>query len=100
MANINGDRPIRERDIEAHLTKTCKIYDIMVRKAMWVGRLGCPDRVIFHKGRTIWVELKAPGGKPREMQMLEHQRMREGGADVRVIDSIAGVNNLINDLLA
>lgn len=46
-------------------------------------------------GSTVWVELKAPGEKPRPEQLREHTRMRAMGQRVEVIDSIEGVERLL-----
>lgn len=100
---------MRERDIEAHLVKRVKELGGEVRKVQWVGRLGAPDRlvmlpampyhsgapIVYHYPRTMWVELKAPGAKPRPSQVREHERMRAMGQRVVVIDSIEGVEELL-----
>lgn len=98
---------MRERDIEAHLVKRVKELGGECRKVQWVGRLGAPDRlVMLPRGRassgsfsacsTLWVELKAPGAKPRPSQVREHERMRAMGQLVVVIDSIEGVEELLS----
>lgn len=107
---------MRERDIEAHLVKRVKELGGEVRKVQWVGRLGAPDRLVMLPNKTvtrpyisgvvdvshevttpaIWVELKAPGAKPRPSQVREHERMRAMGQRVVVIDSIEGVEELLS----
>lgn len=104
-------RPLRERDIEAHLVKRVKELNGEVRKVAWTGRRGAPDRLVMlpakrlmptidcawcnPKGRAVWVELKAPGIKPPTYQLREHARMRAMGQDVRVIDSIHAIEELL-----
>lgn len=101
---------MRERDIERHLVQRVKALGGEVRKVQWIGRRGAPDRLVmlphnpraFPPGnhllnppRTIWVELKAPGLKPKPHQLREHERMRKMGQRVEVIDSIEGVDALL-----
>jgi hypothetical protein len=101
---------VRERDIEKHLVERVKALGGEVRKVQWVGRNGAPDRLVMlpihmltgsvmAKNRgyslTIWVELKAPGKKPTVRQVREHERMREMGQRVVVVDSIDGVDELL-----
>lgn len=93
---------MRESDIEKHLVKRVKELGGEVRKVQWVGRVGAPDRLVMlpgardhTTGNTIWVELKAPGAKPRPSQIREHERMRSMGQRVVVIDSIEGVEDLL-----
>jgi len=69
----------------------------------WVspGNNGVPDRiVIVPGGRVVFVELKAPGKKPTQLQQFQQDRLRAMGCDVRVIDSREGVDELIRELTA
>lgn len=96
---------MRERDIEAHLVKRVKELGGEVRKVQWIGRRGAPDRLVMlpfltyigdpSELNTIWIELKAPGVKPELHQLREHDRMRKMGQRVVVIDSIEGVEELL-----
>jgi hypothetical protein len=88
---------MRERQIEAYLVKRVKAMGGEVRKVQWVGRNGAPDRlVMLPRPTTVWVELKAPGEKPRPSQLREHERMRAMGQRVEVIDSLEGVEALLS----
>ena len=85
-----------ERKIEAHLVKLARKHGWFCRKVRWIGRNGCPDRLLIDPflNRTWWVEVKAPGRKPTKQQLVEHERMRAFGETVCVIDSIAKVERL------
>ncbi|MGI9153592.1 MAG: VRR-NUC domain-containing protein [Rubrivivax sp.] len=92
-----------ERDIEAHLVKRVREVGGEVRKVQWIGRNGAPDRLVMLPPEAyvddqhccIWVELKAPGAKPKPQQLREHERMRAMCQRVVVIDSIDGVEELL-----
>ena len=94
---------MRERDIERQLVARVKALGGEVRKVKWIGRRGAPDRIVMLPvppgtggyRAPIWVELKATGVKPEAHQVREHQRMREMGQRVVVIDSIEGVEELL-----
>jgi hypothetical protein len=94
---------MRESEIEDHLVKRVKELGGEVRKVAWIGRKGAPDRLVmmpavaftFDQPNTIWVELKAPGEKAKPHQKREHDRMRDMGQRVVVIDSIEGVEELL-----
>lgn len=97
-------RPLRESDIEKYLVKQVKAAGGEVRKVQWIGRSGAPDRLVmlpFEAGEridspeTIWVELKAPGKKAEPHQLREHARMRKMGQRVAVVDSLAGVDEIL-----
>lgn len=100
---------MRESIIEKHLVKRVKELGGEVRKVQWIGRKGAPDRLVMlplrqvHTGggvhyaaaMTVWVELKATDKKPEPHQLREHQRMREMGQWVVVIDSVEGVEEML-----
>lgn len=57
------------------------------RRVKWVGRRNAPDNVFAKDGRTVWIEFKRPGGKPRPGQEREIERMRDAGMEVHVVDN-------------
>jgi len=89
---------MRERDIEAYLRDRIKAVGGWAPKWTSPGNSGVPDRIVFLPGgHTIFVELKAPGGKPRPLQLAQHKRLRGLGCDVRVIDSREQVDDLLKE---
>jgi hypothetical protein len=52
--------------------------------------------ITSNENTTLWVELKAPGKKPKPHQVREHDRMRRMGQMVVVIDSMDGVEALLS----
>nr|WP_028988044.1 VRR-NUC domain-containing protein [Thermicanus aegyptius] len=87
---------MRERDIEAYLRDRVKTLGGRAYKFVSPGNAGVPDRlVLLPGGRVVFVELKAPGRKPTPLQLAQHQRLRALGCDVRVIDSLEQVDELL-----
>lgn len=86
---------MRERDIENYLVERVKAMGGEVRKVKWVSHRGAPDRLVLLPGRTVWVELKAPGEKPKAHQTREHNRMRRMGQRVEVVDSFERVDEVL-----
>lgn len=96
---------MRESTIEQYLVDRVKVMGGEVRKVKWIGRHGAPDRLVmlpavtFINGQpasgAIWVELKAPGEKPKPHQQREHERMRRMGQRVEVVDSIERVDEVL-----
>lgn len=93
-----------ERAVEAHLVASVRAAGGEVRKLKWLGHNGAPDRVVMLPGgRVVFVEVKRPGrgatfpsnGHERR-QAREHARMRRMGQRVVVIDSFAGVEELLS----
>lgn len=89
---------MREKDIETYLVKQAQAIGALVRKVTWVGLNHCPDRLIMLPNITVWVEVKAPGQTPRAGQQREHERLRQHGQIVWVVDSKGAVDNLIKIL--
>lgn len=86
---------MRESKIEAYLVDRVIALHGEVRKVRWIGRNGAPDRLVMLPGRTIWIELKRPGERPRPSQTREHARMRAMGQIVVVVDSLEGVDEVL-----
>lgn len=91
---------MRERDIEVYFRDGVRAAGGAAYKWTSPGNSGVPDRiVIIPGGKVVFVELKAPGGKPTKLQLVQHKRLRTLGCDVRVIDSKESADALIKELL-
>jgi Holliday junction resolvase len=78
-----------ERDVERALVQRVKVLGGTCEKFTSPTKRSVPDRIVtLPGGRIIFVEVKAPGKKPTELQHRDHERRRALGCDVRVIDSM------------
>ncbi len=90
-----------ERDIRKALKERVEAYGGEIRAVAWLGRAHAPDvlcmfpegsagalRLRHQDGVSVFVEAKAPGGKPRPGQLREHERMRAAGCGVLVISTL------------
>ena len=76
-----------EKTIERKLVNAVKAAGGMCPKFVSPGMDGMPDRLILMPGgRLAFVELKAPGKKPRPLQIYRHDQLHELGFDVFVLD--------------
>ncbi len=85
-----------EREVEAYLGK--RVKKLGGRSYKWVspGTSGVPDRiVVLPGGRVIFIELKAPGQKPRPLQVEQMRRLSELGCEVMVLDSKEAINKAL-----
>ena len=91
-------RTISERTIEAKLVERVKAFGGLCIKLLTYQFIGLPDRLcLFPGGRIAFVELKAPGKKPRKIQISVHTLLRSLGFRVEVIDTIKGIEDFINE---
>ena len=82
-----------EKTIEATLVRRVAKLGGLCEKFTSPGRRSVPDRiVILPGGRVVFVEVKAPGKYPTELQERDHARRRKLGCEVWVIDSIEDAN--------
>lgn len=78
---------MREKEIEQKLVKAVKNGGGICPKFVSPGFDGMPDRIILlPDGKFAFVELKAPGEKPRPLQLARHRLLRKLGFKVYVID--------------
>lgn len=90
---------MKERDIEAYFVKRVKEVGGEQRKFVSPGRRSVPDRICgFAGGRFAFVELKAPGEKPRPDQLREHEKWRRLGFLVFAADTKEAVDVLIEHM--
>ena len=85
-----------ESNIEKYLV--CRVKELGGRALKFVspGHSGVPDRLVcLPGGRVVFVELKAPGKKPRPLQVAAHRELENLGFEVFVIDSKQGVDDFI-----
>ena len=75
-----------EAKVVQRIKALVKSYGGEVRKVEWSGRRGAPDLLVLMPGHHFFVEVKAPGEKPRPEQLREHERLRAAGFDVFVSD--------------
>lgn len=98
---------MRESTVEAHLRKKATAAGALVRKMIWPGHRGAPDRLVIWRAEPWtcclrcnapsihFIELKAPGKKPDPHQEREHERLRSMGCTVLILDSIEAVDEYI-----
>ena len=86
---------VRENKVEKYLDKQITALGGLTRKWVSPGRDGVPDRICIVKGRFFLVEVKTVDGKCSPNQLREHTRLRDAGADVRVVYGEKDVDEFI-----
>lgn len=90
---------MRESVIERYFVSKVQLAGGWVIKLNSASMKGLPDRmVLMPKGRVYFVELKAPGKKPRLLQEVIHNNLRKLGFIVFVIDTKEKVGEFINEI--
>jgi len=80
---------VLEKEIEKALVKRVKELGGLCEKFTSPGRRSVPDRIVtLPGGRIIFVECKAPGKKPTELQLRDHERRRNLGCEVIIINDM------------
>ena len=90
---------MRERDVERKLVNAVKAAGGICPKWVSPGFDGMPDRIVILPGSKIaFVEVKAPGEKPRPLQLSRHQLLRRLGFKVFVLDNIEKIGGIIDEI--
>lgn len=91
---------MREKEIEKKLVEKVKKAGGIAPKWVSPGTNGMPDRLVFLPfTKFALVELKAPGKKPRPLQVSRHRLLARLGFKVYVIDSEEGIDAMLKEVL-
>jgi hypothetical protein len=88
-----------EKHIEMKLAEAVKRMGGIAVKFVSPGLDGMPDRlVLLQNGKIAFVELKAPGKKPRPLQNRRMKQLQELGFNCFVIDSDAQIGGILDEI--
>lgn len=90
---------MRERQIEQKLVAAVKASGGICPKFVSPGFDGMPDRIVLLPGGRIgFVEVKAPGKKPRPLQVARHGMLRRLGFRVYVLDGADQIEGILREM--
>lgn len=90
---------MNEKFIEQKLATAVKSKGGIALKFVSPYYAGMPDRLILMPGGMMaFAELKAPGMKPRALQVARHEMLRRLGFRVYVIDGIEQIGGILDEL--
>ena len=90
---------MREKVIEQKLVRAVRQHGGLALKFISPGFDGVPDRLIlFRDGRVAFAEVKAPGKKPRPLQVHRMEQLRSLGFRVFVVDSEEQIGGMIDEI--
>ena len=90
---------MREKAIEKKLVQAVKTSDGIAPKFMSPSFAGMPDRIVLLPGGHIgFVEVKAPGEKPRPLQLARHGLLRRLGFKVYVLDDEQQIGGILGEI--
>ena len=90
---------MRERDLETFTKVYIESHGGLALKFISPGYAGVPDRlVLMPGGKMCFMELKAPGRKPRPLQVRRIEQLRALGFKVFVVDRKEKIGGIIDAL--
>ena len=90
---------MREKSIEQKLTLMVKKRGGICPKFVSPGFDGMPDRIVLlPDGHMGFVEAKAPGKKPRPLQIARHKLLTHLGFKVYVLDSEEQIGGILDEI--
>lgn len=98
MARKPKEKKVLESTIEKYLKDELQKAGGVCWKWNSSSLNGVPDRICMLNSNVVFVELKRPGGKPRDDQKDVHKRMALRGIGVLVVDTKEGVDILVKEM--
>jgi hypothetical protein len=90
---------MREKIIEQKLVTAVKKLGGICPKFVSPSFDGMPDRlVLLPFGRFAFVEVKAPGEKPRPLQLSRHGMLQKLGYRVYVLDDVNQIERIVCEI--
>ena len=90
---------MREKAVEEKLIKAVKSMGGICPKWVAPGFDGMPDRIVLlPDGRMAFVEVKAPGERPRPLQVSRHGLLRSLGYRVYVLDKPEQIGGMLDEI--
>ena len=90
---------MREKQIEQKLVQAVRKKGGLCLKFVSPNFDGMPDRLILlPRGRIAFAELKAPGKKPRPLQIARHKTLMKLGFRVYIIDSVEQIGAVLDEI--
>lgn len=88
-----------EKVIERKLVAEVKKMGGIAAKFVSPGLDGMPDRlVLLPYGKMAFVELKAPGKKPRPLQLRRLKQLKKLGFTCYVIDDVKQIGGILDEI--
>ena len=88
---------MREKEVEQALVRSVRKAGGLCLKFTCLGMDGVPDRlVLLPFGKCAFVELKAPGKKPRPLQIRRMKQITALGISCYVIDAKEQIGGVID----
>lgn len=92
---------MREKSIEQKLALMVKKRGGICPKWVSPGFDGVPDRIVLLPGgRIAFVEVKAPGKKPRPLQIARHKLLTHLGFKVYILDTEEQIGGILDEIQA
>lgn len=90
---------MRESVIERKLLQAVRQSGGLALKLISPGFNGVPDRLLlFMGGKAAFCEVKAPGQKPRPLQVHRMEQLRKMGFKVFVVDDVNQIGGIIDEI--
>jgi len=95
----NKDKRVRENVLEKRLVREIELRGGKCWKFVSPGMSGVPDRIcILPNGRTVFVEMKAPGKPMQPLQIKRAEELRSLGHKVYCLDSDSAIRVFLREV--
>ena len=92
---------MREKTIERRLVQEVNRRGGICPKWVSPGFDGVPDRLVFLPGKHFGlVEVKAPGERPRALQVSRHRLLEKLGFHTYILDGIEQIGGILDEIQA
>lgn len=88
-----------EQIIQTKIQKWLRGQGYYVVNVMKAGRAGVPDLLCCINGTFVGLEVKAPNGRPTDLQRANINKINDEGGVAGIVRSVEDVDELLKDIL-
>ena len=99
LTTPKGGDCLNEKFLEQKLMKRAAAQGGWALKLVCPGTSGVPDRLVLMPGGiAAFVEVKAPGEKPRALQLVQMRKLKQLGFPVFVLDDADQIETILEEV--
>ena len=89
-----------EKQVQASMLKYLKSEGYFTFKTIVNNVAGVPDIYALKNGKSVWIEVKRPGGRRSPVQIYTQEQMEKQGGIIMTVESVEDLDKKLKEIYA